>query len=771
MHSTPRRTPPHVAWLLPMGVLFLMGGILLGRSLPVWLPALGMLALGGVAALCARGWLLSLAVGVVCMGLGALASFGAYHPVLPAEGLYTVVATVADEIDVDSDGQVQTILTGVTLNGRPAPDAYWTYYLDEDELPPEWLLPGQTLALTAEVYHPGGRTNPGGFDFREYLLQQGVEIGLYGAKGLAPAKAAFSLRGTMANMRHSLSLHLMEVMGPEAGGYAAAMLLGTKRYLPETDEECFRRLGVAHILSISGFHVGLMAGMLRLLLRPLPVGRKARALTEAAALLAYCLLTGGNAPVLRASGMLLWRQFTRLRHKRVLPLHMVCVTAALQLIFSPAQLFSASFQLTYGAMLGILLVTPWLNRRKTFRTHSAQKLWEAFCLALGAQLGVLLPQLYWFGELPLLSLLLNMAVIPFGSILISFCWLTLLALPVPILRAALGLLAAGMTHLLTAIVRWMGAWDGISLWTRQADAFTLTGWLLLLWGLSMLLPRRMRKARRPVVIVGILLMLTILLPLPQGEPCYIQFDVGDADAALLQDGDMTVVIDAGEDGQALAGYLHKRRQSVDMLILTHLHIDHGGIAALMEKGIPVDVCYLPADAETPVIDEEVLPLLSALAETGTTFRYLGRGDVIDLPSGCLRALWPEKGRVRPEHDANDVCLVLQAEVGGVTMLLASDLSGLYSKYAALPADILKAPHHGSTVSCTPELLEMVQPQIILQSNKDENRAAYLAELAGDTPLYATDRHGAVTIRFTGEGQFAVMTICSPASDYQNNSQP
>ena len=53
MYSTPRRTPPHVAWLLPMGVLFLMGGILLGRSLPAWLPALGVMALGCIAALCA----------------------------------------------------------------------------------------------------------------------------------------------------------------------------------------------------------------------------------------------------------------------------------------------------------------------------------------------------------------------------------------------------------------------------------------------------------------------------------------------------------------------------------------------------------------------------------------------------------------------------------------------------------------------------------------------------------------------------------------------
>ena len=56
---------------------------------------------------------------------------------------------------------------------------------------------------------------------------------------------------------------------------------------------------------------------------------------------------------------------------------------------------------------------------------------------------------------------------------------------------------------------------------------------------------------------------------------------------------------------------------------------------------------------------------------------------------------------------------------------------------------------------------MVQPQIILQSNKDENRAAYLAELAGDIPLYATDSCGAVTIRFTGEGGFAVSAFTFP----------
>ena len=756
MYSTPRRTPTHIAWLLPMGVLFFMCGILLGRSFPSWLPALGILALGGIAALCFRHWPRAFALGVMCLGLGGILTWHAYHPILPAEGLYAVTAVVADEVDTDASGQVQTLLTRVTLDSSPAPDAYWTYYLDEGELPPDWLVPGRAITLSARVYHPGGRTNPGGFDFREYLLQQGVTVGLYGDSALAPAEGGFSLSGWMAGLRHRLSLALMEAMGEEAGGYAAAMLLGTKRYLPEADETAFRRLGVAHILSVSGFHVGLLAGLLRMLLRPLPMGRKGRMAVEGAVLLLYCLLTGGNAPVLRASGMLLWRQYTRIRHRQILPLHMLCVTAGLQLLFSPAQLFSASFQLTYGAMLGILLVTPWLMRRRVFRTNIGQRVWEAFCLAVGAQLGVLGPQLYWFGELPLLAIVLNMAVIPFASGLISLYWLTLAALPVPVLRDGLGFLCAGMTRLLTSAVRWMGRWDFISLWTRRADVFALAGWLLLVWGLSTHLPRRMKPRRRAVLIMGTLLLLTILLPLPAGEPCYIQFDAGDADAALLQDGDMTVVIDTGEDGQALAGYLHRRRQGVDLLILTHLHIDHGGgIAALLEKGIPVERCCLPADAEIPVIDEEVLPLLEALRARGTEICCLSRGDEISLPSGRMRVLWPLAGRVRPEHDANDVCLVLQAEVRGVTLLLTGDLPGLYAKYAAAPADILKAPHHGSRISCTQELLDLVQPQIILQSNRNAARAAHLAELAGEIPLYAADRCGAVTIRFPEEGAFTV----------------
>ena len=168
----------------------------------------------------------------------------------------------------------------------------------------------------------------------------------------------------------------------------------------------------------------------------------------------------------------------------------------------------------------------------------------------------------------------------------------------------------------------------------------------------------------------------------------------------------------------------------------------------------MDVCVLPVQAEVPMIDEETLPIIESLRQTGTEFRYLSRGDAINLPSGQITVLWPTE-RISTLHDANDVNLVLQANIGGVTMLLPSDLPGAYSQHTAVPSDILHASHHGSKDGNTADFLAAVDPQIILLSNRLASREAYMAELAGDIPLYSTESSGAVTVRFLGDGEFTV----------------
>ena len=749
-----RPTPSHLAWLLPLTVAFLSLGILLGRCAGGWLPFAVVLALGTLATLISRNWRRTFALLICLASLGGLLGYQSYHPALPPEDNYLVRGTIAQEVHLREDGQVQTVLANVTLDGSPAANAYWTFYVDEDELPPEWLMPGAQVEMTAKVYHPEGQVNPGGFNFREYLLQRGVAYGLYGSTDLQQAQGGFSLRGEVAKLRHALSLHLMAVMGEESGAYAAAMLLGTRDFIPEDDRAAFNDLGIAHILSVSGFHVGVLAGVMLLLLRPLPLARPWRLAIEALLLTGYCLLTGGNAPVIRASLLLLWREMTRIRHRQMLPLHLLSVSALLQLLFSPTLLTSASFQLTYGAMLGLLLVFPRMKRLLTSPSRNIQRLWEAFAASCSAQLGILLPQLYWFGQLPLLSLLLNIPVIALGTGLILLYWATLVSLPIPGLRELLGSLSAAATNALLSAVQALADLP-TTLWLRQPDGLTALGWLLMMLSAANLLPRRLKPHRRKVLLVGAALMLLLFVPLPETSTEYTMFSVGNEDAALLQDQDMTVVIDTGADGQALASYLHQRRRIVDALILTHLHIDHAsGVQALLDEAIPIAVCYLPVHADVPVIDEETLPIIEALRQTGTEFRSLQRGDVIELPSGQITILWPTD-RVSALHDANDVNLVLQAEIGNVTMLLTGDLPGAYSHYAAVPSDILQAPHHGSKGGNTAEFVAAVDPQIILLSNRLDTREVYMAELAGDTPLYSTESCGAVTVHFLGDGEFTV----------------
>ena len=179
------------------------------------------------------------------------------------------------------------------------------------------------------------------------------------------------------------------------------------------------------------------------------------------------------------------------------------------------------------------------------------------------------------------------------------------------------------------------------------------------------------------------------------------------------------------------------------------------VAELIDARIPVDVCYLPRDAWLAGdLDEGVLEQLDRLAAAGTRFLVISRGDVIETPSSRLTALWPQAGAVRPGQSANDTCLVLRAEILGTTMLLAADLTDRYEMYAAVPADILKAAHHGSDQSTSPEFLDAVSPQVILLSCGEEAREADLAARTGSIPLYSTHSHGALTLHFT-QGAFTV----------------
>ena len=757
------------AWLLPPAAVFLIAGILLGRNtvsppLP-WLACIAALA----AIFLLQGRLRFAACMILSMALGAAAGQIAWHPSLPAEDDYEVHGILSDDVRHGNYGQVRTILTDVTLNGRPLSSAaYWSFYINEETDFPDDFIPGKEVSFRASLYYPSGADNPDGYDFREELLRRGVTVCLYGYENLmVSAPSSFSFAGAAASLRARITNALLERMGEEAGGYTAALLLGQRSLVPSEDRAAFSRLGIAHILSVSGFHTGILILLLSGLFRLLRLRSSVRLLLCGIFLLLYCALCGMSQPVIRASLLLMLSLGGKLLNRPRDGLHMLCAVLIVMLLCSPVQLTGVSFQLTFCAMFGIVLISPYLNSLCSFRRKSFRSLWSSVSVMVGAQLGVLLPVLYHYQKLPLLSLVLNLPVTCLASVLIAVDWITLMLLPLPSLCFVPASAAGFLTTLLVRIVRIASELPGITLWTHASTLLTAAGMIPLCYALCALF-RPSKRTRVLCLAAGIAVVAFSLIPLPHDGTEYIQFSVGNADAAVLWDEDTVYVIDTGLDDGVLSGFLRRRRLIPDAVILTHLHTDHaGGLQSLLDDEIPVRILYLPAGAREQLVDEGILSLIETFRSSGTEIRELTRGDTLSLPSGSMSVLWPEQGKIRPAQDANNYSLVVRISLHGVVMLQPGDLSGIYESYIAVPADLLKAAHHGSSSSTSEEFLSAVRPKAVLLSCSRIKRHETFAGRAAGSPVWSTAVSGALTVRFS-EGSFTVIPYVSSLNPEVND---
>ena len=615
--------------------------------------------------------------------------------------------------------------------------------------------------ITGEVSIPKERSNPGTFDYRRYLKSIGIRC-IITAENIENVKKA----GGIAALLKSAKCRTADIFESALGDDSAVvmgLLFGETSGIDEDIIETFRRGGTAHVLAVSGLHLGLLYSFL------CRFKRKKRSIPAdiaiVLALSAYTALAGFTASVVRACLMIFIHIAGNHLNRRYDLISSTCVSMIIILAINPMQIYSAGFQMSFLAVITLGIMIPLIQK----------KIKGILLPMIAVQTGMVPYTMYLFNYVSLTSVISNIpvyfiaaAMIPAGISVIAFCWLPVIAKP-----------AAMITGLFVKLLLWCNDFTymgGVFTFDVASPSviFLAVYYIFIFYMCSeagqIALIRRNYKKIAAVFAAAVICGAGCSVYLSDGfeKTDMVFVDVGQGDCLHIKAGGKNLLIDGGGSfnynvgKSTLKPYLLKNGVTkIDMAIATHLHTDHyQGLKELSQtyrikklgvyEANSVNENHLKKEFKT----DEIL--------------YLAAGDVINMGRNVsVEVLSPDRGNPLDEKDENKNSLVLRVNVKGSSVLMTGDIDEKGEKTLIadtdIKADILKIAHHGSRYSSCEKFIAVAAPKIaVIQVGKNtyghpsEEVIKRLEE--HKITVLRNDEQGAVGIRVNKAGGFGIVTM-------------
>lgn len=759
------------AFAVPFAAAVFAGAYLLPRG--AWLPAAVFCALAGMV-LCLFLWgkerrdgRLRAALLALGLAVGFAWSWG-YDAVFfaPAEALAgqnaALTATVADWPEATRWG----VSAEVLLHQGGAPDVKTILYFDPDEALFA-LKPGDKVAVTAE--------------FRLADAIAGEKTGYYRAKGVyllgyceknveITSADAISLRFWPKQWAKTLKETVNTLFSGENAALVTALTTGDRDGLSGGFYSALKRCGMAHVVAVSGMHVGMLALLFSALTGR---NRRRRARICIPVVLAFMALTGFPPSVVRAGVMQILLLLAPALGREGDTPTALSFALLLLLIQNPNAAMDVGLQLSFLSVAGILTLggrmDAWFEKKlklkpgktRPRRVFNGIVRFFTGCIVMtcGAVAFTTPLTVYYFGGISLIAPVANLLT------LWAVTLLFLLALPAAVVGTVfppLGLLLAWVAAPLGRYVVWMVT--ALARLPFAAVAVSGPGYLLAWLGfgyvvlLLWLLWRGERK--RPLVPLcacAVTLAAALILnalSLTGGGLIVSVLDVGQGQSVLLTSDRATVLVDCGgtgpvDPGDVAADHIQAGgRSRLDLLVLTHFHADHAsGVARLFDR-LEVGTLAVPDVEEEDPLRREILALARS---AGTELLFIREDTPISFGEAELTVYAP-----LGDGGANEEGLSVLATHGEFDALITGDMNAAVEKrlvkYGNLPdIEVLVAGHHGSAASTSEELLLAARPEYAIISvgyNSYGHPAPEAMErmAAAGCAIYRTDRMGTVTVR-------------------------
>ncbi len=677
-----------------------------------------------------------------------------------------------------------------------------TYDGDQDE--PLVLHAGERWKLTVRLKQPHGSSNPHGFDFEAWMLEQNLR-----ANGYVHPKGQSVRLDALVKTPGYLIEHLREAvrdsfhntLGAEPyTGVLIALAVGDQSSIPSEQWQVFTRTGVNHLMSISGLHITMLSGLafiiayalwrrsVRLTLR-LPA-RKAAAVAGLGVALAYTLLSGYSVPAQRTVYMLTVIAASLWLSRTVAASQILAAALLAVLLLDPWAVLSPGFWLSFGAVALIFYVTAhrlgrphWLQEGDGaaaghMLAYPLRVLVEYGRMQWAMMIGLIPPLLALFQQVSLVSPIANAFAIPLVEFVVVPLTLLGALLPFPWILA----LAHQAMSICMVALEWLNSQPD-AVWTQHAPpAWSIAlGMAGALW---YLLPRGF-----PARWLGLLMMLPMFLVLPAAPPDgmlrLIIFDVGQGLAVAAQTHHHALLYDTGPDfsGDADSGnriLIPSLRAmgiaQLDGLMLTHDDTDHTGGALSVLQAMPVDWLSSSLPEQSPILQQAstsqalMEPLATRLDYPATAAKTLvipqrerelsrcNDGQNWDWDGVHFELLHPSpETHAQEKIRKNNRGCVLRISTGKHHILLATDIEKeaeqrLLKEHAdKLHATLLVVPHHGSKTSSQQPFVEAVHPRYAVFTTGYRNRFGHPKKevveryRAAGSELLRSDEDGAILV--------------------------
>ncbi|MEM7738968.1 MAG: DNA internalization-related competence protein ComEC/Rec2, partial [Deinococcota bacterium] len=610
---------------------------------------------------------------------------------------------------------------------------------------------------------PAGKRNPGGFDYAAFLRRRNI-LGQFLVQEVITEGERISV---MERLKQRLYENVTRGLRPQAAALMAAMTLGIRSELGDL-QESFAKAGLAHILALSGLHVGLLMVALGWLLKSLGMWRYPLLIGF---LLGFTALVGLSPSIVRAALMgiavlvSLW-----LGAGRVQPWQALGIAATLTLLVFPAWLFDLSFQLSYLAVIGILLlaepILELIRKGATLelrqpRSWRRPRTWPIRALIYGsvsvsvaAQILAIPLLLHHFGRLPLLAPFTNVPAIILAMLLVPLGFAAgLVGLILPPLAGLINLITQPLASFLIFISTVTG--DLPQLYWGEILPIGFIYYAVGALGITLAL-RGVLRWWRGLLLVCVAILCSMVTVPARRPPEIVYLDVGQGDSVLIRlPGRVEILVDGGgspfsdfDVGQNIVVPALRALDvdELELVIASHADTDHiEGLSSVLAE-IPTQQLVLGVDATgDPVYDN----LVRSARRHRVDMRHIRRGERISLGRARLDFLNPPVVPYANDND-NSLVFVLSYEEEARALFLGDISSSVEAQLAFPDVDIVMAGHHGSSTSTSAALLAATTPRTAVisygRNTFGHPHPSVLARLdAVGARAYETYKHGAIRL--------------------------